>query len=173
MRRITKPLSLILILSLSISMKVPVFAAKINTTANTGVVSSNESMFPIADGVDYGIRNENQRIFMSSYEYSTSGFKTGVYLNEGAAFSVNRRNNPYFKATHEKSINNDPNLYRVSYQAIYNSNGEVRQGIPFFGPLDDVKVEFSLNETNMFRFYISGDGTNTYTASGKLYYGGI
>ena len=129
---------------------------------------------PKADGFDLGNSNKeiNNKSFMSSYEYSTTGFSVGCYLNSGNSFSVKRKHNPYFKATHSKSVDNDPSVYRVTYQAIYASSGEVRMGVPFLGPISDLKVDMKMNETDRFIFYIAGDGTNTYVASGKLYYGG-
>lgn len=165
MFKIKKLLSIVLTATMFMCISTNVFASDYTI--------ENKNLFPVADGVDYGMRNENNRLFMSSYDYETSGFKMGVYLDNGNAFKVDHGNNPYFKATHDKTVNNNPDLFRVSYQAIYDSNGEVRQGIPFYGPIDNITVKFTLNETNNFRFYIAGDGSNTYTASGKLYYGGI
>ncbi len=133
----------------------------------------DEKSFPIADGVDSGVRHESSRWFMSSYDYSSSWFVTGVYLDGGNAFEVDSDNNPYFEATHNKIADNNPDIYRVSYQAIYDSTGAVRQGISFFGPIDDVTVKFDINEDDLFRFYIAGDGSNEYEASGTLYYGGF
>lgn len=146
-------------------------------TFTCNIVYAQEGVsFPIADGIDYGSDEieVTPLMFMKSYSYNTSEFSIGVYLKNGESFPVNRKNKPYIKnAKHSKIKNNDPDLYRVTYQAIYADSGDVRQGIPFVGPITDIEVKFSITETDDFKFYIAGDGTNKYTASGKLYYGGI
>jgi len=144
------------------------------TNSFSPINSSAHTQLPVADGIDLGGNQDeiSACFWMSSYSYSTTEFKIGCYLNSGNSFSVNRRNNPYMNATHAKKANNDPNVYRVTYQAIYADSGNVRIGVPFLGPIDDVEVKFNINETDDFIFYIAGDGTNSYSASGKLYYGG-
>lgn len=146
----------------------------------SSVNASAAKSLPKADGTITGYHDTiigyhdiGARWFMSSYSYESTGFSVGAYLDGGASFKVNKNNNPYFQATHSQTVKNDPNVYRVTYQAIYASNNEVRIGVPFLGPISDIKVTLNINETNNFIFYIAGDGTNTYKASGKLYYGGI
>lgn len=132
--------------------------------------------FPPADGVDLGAGNqtndEDSRAFWySSYDYNSSSFKVGVYLNNGEPFACRSSRNPYLeKAYHSKVSNTDPSVYRVSYQMIYSSSGEVRKGVSFNGAIEGLKVYFDVEETNDFLFYISGDGSNTYKASGTLRY---
>lgn len=168
MKKFTKITSLFLALILLISgASVSAFAAE------TGL----DSRFPPADGIDIGVNNEDESdaqpmsFWYSKYNYNSEAFGVGVYLNGGKAFSCRSSRNPYLQnANHSKVNNTNPSVYRVTYQMIYSSNGEVRKGVYFTGDIEDLKVYFDVEETNDFIFYIAGESSNTYCASGTLRY---
>lgn len=166
MKKITKISSLFLAFILLIS-GTSVFAAE------TGL----DSRFPPADGIDIGVNNEDESIAQpmafgySKYNYNSEAFGVGVYLNGGKAFSCSRKRNPYLQnANHSKVNDTNPSVYRVTYQMIYSSTGEVRKGVYFTGGIEDLKVYFDVEETDDFIFYIAGESSNTYCASGTLRY---
>lgn len=168
MKKMAKITSLLLVLVLMISATtVSAFAAE----------NGMDSRFPPADGVDIGVNlevesdTESRAFWYSKYNYNSEAFGVGVYLNGGKAFSCRSSRNPYLQnANHSKVNNTNPSVYRVTYQMIYSSNGEVRKGVYFTGDIENLKVYFDVQETNNFIFYIAGESSNTYCANGTLRY---
>lgn len=140
------------------------------------VGTESEVVFPPADGIDIGGDSQETGIepaafWYSKYSYNSPAFGVGVYFNGGQSFSCRSSRSPYLeKANHSKVKNSNPAYYRVSYQMIYSSTGAVRKGVYFGGDITNLKVEFDVKETNSFKFYIAGDSSNTYCASGVLRY---
>lgn len=135
-----------------------------------------EPSFPIADGIDLGTNNEENKLstsafWYSKYQYNSPSFNTGVYLNGGKSFTIKKNRSPYLeKATHYKTKNSNPSYYRVSYQMINSATGSVRKGVFFGGDISNLRVEFDVKEAGSYKFYIAGESRNTYTASGTLRY---
>ena len=152
----------------------------INVTALASDLDNENKLetFPAADGIDVGSgfefkeNSESVKAFWySKYNYNSTSFSTGVYLNNGNPFSIKKSRSPYIEnATHNKTKNSNPAYYRVSYQMINSSTGKVRKGIFFGGPIDNLKIKFDVKETGSFKFYIAGESRNVYSAHGTLRY---
>lgn len=146
------------------------------STVSAFAASANETVeLPPADGIDIGVNEESDSTTMafwySKYNYKSESFGIGVYFNGGKSFTCRSSRNPYLQnASHSKVKNSNPSYYHISYQMIYADTKEVRKGVYFGGDISDLKVYFDVKESNDFIFYIAGDSSNTYCASGTLRY---
>jgi len=123
---------------------------------------------PEADGVDYG--PSLIQTSRASYRFLSSKFSIGVYLNDGKVFKKGfLSGDPYYKTSHKKIDNNDPNTYRITYQ-ILEPNGDVINGKSYSNDLSEQKVTLDSLGYDEFIAYIAGDGTNNYEAWGSFHY---
>jgi len=81
--------------------------------------ASGEWNLPVADGIDEG-QFEIQPL-ASSYNYSSSSFKVGVYLNSGKLFNI--QNTPKFTNVKQSTVSDGS--CNVAYQIINASTGQI------------------------------------------------
>lgn len=132
----------------------------------TPIFASN---YPVADGIDVGPAptSSNTRYYNNEKAYSSSGFKTGVWIGNGDEYRT--RGSVMFVRPYQTDRDNPYNSISITYQVYNTSDNEVRDSETLRGSYEHDDFTLAADDTyskaylhNNSGVYAEVDGTFAY-----------